>query len=72
MLSFKPAFSLSSFTFIKRLFNSSSLSAIRVVASVSEVADCLKGRANKLNVRNKRQITDTSKDVGLSIQRDWK
>ena len=33
MLSFKPAFSLSSFTFIKRLFNSSSLSAIRVVSS---------------------------------------
>ena len=33
MLSFKPAFSLSSFTFIKRLFKSSSLSAIRVVTS---------------------------------------
>ena len=33
MLSFKPTFSLSSFTFIKRLFSSSSLSAIRVVAS---------------------------------------
>ena len=33
MLSFKPAFPLSSFTFIKRLFNSSSLSAIRVVPS---------------------------------------
>ena len=33
MLSFKPAFSLSSFTFIKRLFCSSSLSAIRVVSS---------------------------------------
>ena len=32
MLSFKPVFSLSSFTFIKRLF-SSSLSAIRVVSS---------------------------------------
>ena len=32
MLSFKPAFSLSSF--IKRLFSSSSLSAIRVVSSV--------------------------------------
>ena len=32
MLSFKPAFSLSSFTFIKRLF-SSSLSAIRMVSS---------------------------------------
>ena len=33
MLSFKPFFSLSSFTFIKRLFSSSSLSAIRVVSS---------------------------------------
>ena len=30
---FKPAFSLSSFTFIKRLFSSSSLSARRVVSS---------------------------------------
>ena len=33
MLSSEPAFSVSSFTFIKRLFNSSSLSAIRVVSS---------------------------------------
>ena len=33
MLSFKPTFSLSSFTIIKRLFSSSSLSAIRVVSS---------------------------------------
>ena len=33
MLSFKPPFSLSSFTFIKRLFSSSSLSAIRVMSS---------------------------------------
>ena len=33
MLSFKPAFSLSSFTFIKKLFSSSFLSAIRVVSS---------------------------------------
>ena len=33
MLSFKPNFSLSSFTFIKRLFSSSLLSAIRVVSS---------------------------------------
>ena len=32
MLSFKPTFSLSSFTFIKRLFSSSSLFAIRVVS----------------------------------------
>ena len=34
MLSFKPAFSLSSFTFIKRFFSSSLLSAIKVVPSV--------------------------------------
>ena len=33
MLSFKPTFSLSSFTFIKRFFSSSLLSAIRVVSS---------------------------------------
>ena len=33
MLSFKPAFSFSSFTFIKRLFSSSSLSPITVVSS---------------------------------------
>ena len=32
MLSFKPAFSLSSFTFIKKLFSSSSLSAIKVIS----------------------------------------
>ena len=33
MLSFRPTFSLSSFTFIKRLFSSSSLSAVTVVSS---------------------------------------
>ena len=33
MLSFKPTFSLSTFTFIKRLLSSSPLSAIRVVSS---------------------------------------
>ena len=33
MLSFKPAFSLSSFTLIKRLFSSSSLPAIRAASS---------------------------------------
>ena len=32
-LSFKSAFSLSSFTFVKRIYSSSSLSAIRVVSS---------------------------------------
>ena len=40
MLSFKTAFSLSSFPFIKRLFSSSSLPAVRVdVVYVSEVTD---------------------------------
>ena len=34
-LSFKPAFSLSSFTFIKRLFSSALLPAIRVVSSAN-------------------------------------
>ena len=33
MLSFNPLFPLSSFTFIKKLFSSSSLSAIRVISS---------------------------------------
>ena len=33
MLNFKPSFSLSSFTFIKSLFSSSSLSAVRMVSS---------------------------------------
>ena len=33
MMSFKPAFSLSSFTFINRLFSSSSLSTVTVVSS---------------------------------------
>ena len=33
MLSFKPTFQLSSFTLVKRLFSSSSLSAIRMVSS---------------------------------------
>ena len=41
MLSFKPTFSLS--TFIKRLFSSSSLSAIRVVFCISEVIDISPG-----------------------------
>ena len=38
MLNFKPTFSLSSFTFIKRLFSSSSLSAIRVVSEISDIS----------------------------------
>ena len=38
MLSFKPTFSLSFFTFIKSLFRSSSLSAIKVVSVARESA----------------------------------
>ena len=37
MLSFKPAFSLSSFTLINKLYSSSLLSAMRVKSCVSEV-----------------------------------
>ena len=37
MLNFKLAFSLSSFTFIKRLFSSSSLSALSMMSSACEV-----------------------------------
>ena len=44
MLSFKPTFSLSSYTFIKRLFSSSSLSAIKGgVICISEVLDISPG-----------------------------
>ena len=43
MLSFKPTFSLSSFTFIKRLFSSSSLSAIRAVICIFEIIDISSG-----------------------------
>ena len=43
MLSFMPSISLSSFTFIKRLFSSFSLSAIGVVSSASEVVDISPG-----------------------------
>ena len=44
MLSFKPAFSLSSFTFIKSLLSSSSLFAIKGdVTCVSEVIDISPG-----------------------------
>ena len=40
MLSFKPTFSLSTFTFIKRLFSYSSFSAIEAWSSVVKVTHC--------------------------------
>ena len=46
MLNFKPAFSLSSFISIKRLFSSSSLSPIRVVSSA-----CLGWKPGKVKVK---------------------
>ena len=51
MLSFKPTFSLSSFTFIKRLF-SSLLSAIRLVSSLMShtVAQKLKKKKKKKKI----------------------
>ena len=45
MLSFKPTFSLSSFT-LKRLFSSSSLSAMRVVLQVVE-------NSNSIGLKNR-------------------
>ena len=45
MLSFKPTFSLSTFTFIKGLFSSSSLSATKVVSSAYlKSVTCCDGR----------------------------
>ena len=49
MLSFKQAFSLSSFTFNKRLFSSSSFSAIRVMSSVICVSEVIDTSPNNLD-----------------------
>ena len=54
MLSFKPTFSLSSFTFIKRLFSSSLLSAIRVEETQAGIK--IAGR----NINNLRYADDTT------------
>ena len=53
MLSFQPTFSLSSFTFIKRLFSSSSLSAIRVVSSAYLIEFLM---ASNPNFKKKNQL----------------
>ena len=59
MLSFKPIFSLSSFTFIKRLFSSSSLSAIRVVSSASwEI--CIQAKKQQLELDMEQQTGSKS------------
>ena len=56
MLSFKPAFSLSSFTFIKRLFSSSLISAIKVVSSAYM----------RLSIFLKYQYSNTSSFMGTT------
>ena len=50
MLSFKTAFSFSSFTFIKRLFSSSSLSAIRVVSTFTRMLNQKKKKRDRERV----------------------
>ena len=47
MLTFKPAFSLSSFTFIKKLFSSSLLYAVKSgIICISEVIDISPGNSD--------------------------
>ena len=56
MVSFKPNFSLSSFTFIKRLFHSS-LSSIRVVSSASPLGESLLSSTSESEVLKKHEAT---------------
>ena len=65
MLSFKPTFSPSSFTFIKRLF-SSLLSAIRVVSSVY-LRLFRKGRGTRGQIANIHQITEKAREFQKNI-----
>ena len=63
MLSFKPTFSLSFFTFIKRLFSSSSLSAI----SESEVAQSCLTLCDQMDSR----LHQAPLSMGFSRQQYW-
>ena len=63
MLSFKPTFSLSSFTFNKRLFSSSSLSAISVSISceIPRLDESQVGiNIARRNINNLRYADDTT------------
>ena len=76
MLSFKPTFSLSSYIFIKRLFSSSSLSAIRVVSSAYLrllifllailIPDCVSSSPEFLMMEGKSNLQCHSRSVGLN------
>ena len=65
MLRFKPTFSLSSFTFLKRLFSSSSLSAIRVV-SPAYLRDRFHARMGSIKDRNGMDRTEAE-----GIKKRW-
>ena len=66
MLSFKPTFSLSSFTFIKRLFSSSLLSAIRVVPFAHDIILYMENPAD-VNRRLLELINEFGKVAGYKI-----
>ena len=58
MLSFKPAFSLSYFTFMERLFSSSLFSAVRAISSaLSEVIDIFWQSGFQLVIHPARHFT---------------
>ena len=79
MLSFKPTFSLSSFTFIKRLLSSSSLSSIKLVSSaylrllillwlISDVQDGFrKGRGTRDQIASIRWIIEKAREFQKNI-----
>ena len=70
MLSFKPTFSLSFFTFIKRLFSSSSLSVIGKVSSAWQcetvLSDFLQGPCSHNNF-----LPEFYGSLGLDRRRQW-
>ena len=71
MLSVKPAFSLSSFTFTERLFSSSLLSAIRVVSSaylrLVVLAGFRKGRGTRDQIANIHWIIEKAREFQENI-----
>ena len=71
MLSVKPAFSLSSFTFTERLFSSSLLSAIRVVSSAYRrlvvLAGFRKGRGTRDQIANIHWIIEKAREFQENI-----
>ena len=70
MLSFKPASSLSSFTFIKRLF-SSSLSAVRVVSSAYLLLLLSRLSSIRLCVTPWTEANQAPPSLGFSKQEHW-